>query len=63
LDDCGLTAELELRRSRDFATAEHNRASDQGQIELLAWYNLRQRAAILRDPSGMGNFKVLILRR
>lgn len=63
LDDCGLRTELEQRRARDFAPADTNRASDQGQIALLGWYNLRQRAAILTDPAGMGNFKVLILRR
>jgi SAM-dependent MidA family methyltransferase len=63
LEDCGLRAELEMRRARDFALAESDRASDQGQIALLGWYNLRQRAAILTDPAGMGNFKVLILRR
>lgn len=63
LKDCGLDAELETRRTSDFALAETNRASDQGQIALLGWYNLRQRAAILTDPAGMGNFKVLILRR
>lgn len=63
LEDCGLSTELELRRARDFSLADTNRASDQGQIALLAWYNLRQRAAILTDPAGMGNFKVLVLRR
>jgi SAM-dependent MidA family methyltransferase len=63
LEDCGLRAELESRRARDFAPAETDRASDQGQIALLGWYNLRQRAAILTDPTGMGDFKVLILRR
>ena len=63
LEDCGLSAELELRRARDFSLADTNRASDQGQVALLAWYNLRQRAAILTDPAGMGNFKVLVLRR
>ncbi|MGH2482396.1 MAG: hypothetical protein ACRDHW_22335, partial [Ktedonobacteraceae bacterium] len=63
LEDCGLRAELESRRVRDFALAESKRASDQGQVALLAWYNLRQRASILTDPTGMGNFKVLVLRR
>ena len=63
LEDCGLSAELETRRTRDFALAESERASDQGQIALLGWYNLRQRASILTDSMGMGNFKVLILRR
>lgn len=63
LEDCGLSAELERRRTRDFNLANTDRASDQGQIALLGWYNLRQRAAILSDPTGMGNFKVLILRR
>ncbi len=63
LENCGLRAELETRRARDFALADSSRASDQGQVALLAWYNLRQRAAILTDPAGMGNFKVLVLRR
>lgn len=63
LADCGLPAELERRRARDFTAADTDRASDQGQIALLGWYNLRQRVAILTDPTGMGNFKVLILRR
>jgi len=63
LEDCGLLTELEERRARDFAPAATNRASDAGQVALLGWYNLRQRAAILTDLSGMGNFKVLILRR
>ncbi|HEU5374499.1 MAG TPA: SAM-dependent methyltransferase [Ktedonobacteraceae bacterium] len=63
LDECGLPAELERRRARDFAPADTSRASDQGQVALLAWYNLRQRAAVLTDPAGMGNFKVLGLRR
>lgn len=63
LEAHGLQEELEQRRTRDFALAESQRASDQGQIALLGWYNLRQRAAILTDPAGMGNFKVLTLRR
>lgn len=63
LENYGLHTELEQRRGRDFALAESERASDRGQMALLAWYNLRQRAAILTDPAGMGNFKVLALRR
>lgn len=63
LEECGLLHELEQRRTHDFSLAETSRASDQGQIALLHWYNLRQRAAILSDPGGMGNFKVLIMRR
>lgn len=63
LEDCGLSVELGRRRARDFALADTSRASDQGQVALLGWYNLRQRAAVLTDPSGMGNFKVLVLRR
>lgn len=63
LETCGLTAELERRRTRDFALAESERASDRGQMALLGWYNLRQRASILTDMAGMGNFKVLIMRR
>jgi SAM-dependent MidA family methyltransferase len=63
LENCGLSAEMELRRTEEFALADSDRASNHGQIALLGWYNLRQRAAILSDPGGMGNFKVLILRR
>lgn len=63
LETCGLSAELERRRTRDFALAESERASDRGQMALLGWYNLRQRASILTDMAGMGNFKVLIMRR
>ncbi len=63
LEDGGLRAELDGRRTRDFALADSKRASDQGQVALLAWYNLRQRASILTNPAGMGNFKVLVLRR
>lgn len=63
LADCGLEAFLAERRAREFAQADINRASDEGQVALFGWYNLRQRAALLTDPGGMGNFKVLILRR
>jgi SAM-dependent MidA family methyltransferase len=63
LEDCGLYTELEQRRSRDFPLADTRRTSDQGQVALLGWYDLRQRAAILTDPAGMGNFKILILQR
>jgi SAM-dependent MidA family methyltransferase len=61
--DCRLNEELEARRKQDFSLADTDRASDQGQIALLGWYNLRQRAVILTDLEGMGNFKVLIMRR
>src|SRR5581483_2415446 len=46
LEACGLSAELADRRARDFAQADASRASDQGQVALLGWYNLRQRASI-----------------
>jgi SAM-dependent MidA family methyltransferase len=63
LQACGLAEELARIRARDFAPADACRASDQGQVALLGWYTLRQRAGVLTDPGGMGNFKVLILRR
>lgn len=63
LQDCGLADELAKIRARDFAPADTCRASDQGQVALLGWYNLRQCAGVLTDPEGMGNFKVLVLRR
>ena len=63
LEELGIYEELEQRRRSEFAAADTARASDRGQVALLQWYNLRQRVAALTDPTGMGNFKVLILRR
>ncbi len=59
----GIRNELEAIRQRDFALIETARASDQGQVALLQWYNLRHRVAALTDMAGMGNFKVLIMKR
>ena len=63
LESLGIREELEQRRLQKFPEADTARASDQGQVALLKWYNLRERVAILTDPYGLGNFKVLILRR
>ena len=63
LEELGITEELERRRRNEFTEADSERASDRGQVALLKWYDLRQRVAALTDPAGMGNFKVLILRR
>lgn len=63
LKGLGIDEELERHRATDFAEAFTNRASDRGQIALLGWKNLREQVAALTDPSGMGNFKVLVLRR
>ncbi len=63
LQNMGVQEELEQRRTRDFPEMDTTRATDQGQVALLKWYDLRQRVAALTDPYGMGNFKVLILRR
>jgi len=62
LIDMGIQDELARIRERDFALIDTDRASDQGQIALIKWYNLRQRVEALTDPAGMGNFKVLILK-
>lgn len=62
LIDMGIQDELTRIRERDFAIIDTDRASDQGQIALFEWYNLRQRVEALTDPAGMGNFKVLILK-
>jgi SAM-dependent MidA family methyltransferase len=59
----GIKEELEQRYASEFAEAETARATDRGQVALLKWRDLRQRAAVLTDPDGMGDFKVLILRR
>lgn len=63
LADMGIHEELERIRKEKFGIIDVDRASDQGQIALLQWYNLRQRVTTLTDPMGMGNFKVLILKR
>ena len=63
LQGLGIEEELEQRYLNEFADAEFARATDRGQIALLKWRDVRQRAAVLTDPGGMGDFKVLILRR
>ena len=63
LENLGIYDELERYRRAEFSEADTARSTDRGQVALLGWYNLRQRVAALTDPAGMGNFKVLILRR
>jgi len=63
LQGLGIQEELEQRYLNEFSDAEFARATDKGQIALLKWRDVRQRAAALTDPGGMGDFKVLILRR
>ncbi len=63
LSTMGIYEELERFHQHDFAIIDSARASDKGQIALLQWYNLRQRVSLLTKPTGMGNFKVLILKR
>ncbi len=63
LTEMGIYEELERTRARDFAIIDTARSSDRGQVALLQWYNLRQGVMALTDPVGMGNFKVLILKR
>ena len=63
LQGLGIEEELEQRYLNEFADAEFARATDRGQVALLKWRDLRQRASVLTDPEGMGDFKVLILRR
>ena len=62
LSAMGLYEELERIHEREFAVADSERSSDKGQAALLQWYNLRQRVSLLTEPTGMGNFKVLILK-
>ena len=62
LTDLGIYEELERLRTHDFAMIDSARATDQGQVALFQWYNLRQRVTSLTEPTGMGNFKVLILK-
>jgi len=63
LEEMGLMEEVERLRQSDFAAMDMERASDKGQKALLQWYTLRQRVAALTDPTGMGNFKVLVMSR
>jgi SAM-dependent MidA family methyltransferase len=63
LMDMQMFEELEQIRQRDFAIIDQARASDQGQVALLKWYDLRQRTMALTAPGGMGDFKVLILKQ
>jgi SAM-dependent MidA family methyltransferase len=63
LKSLGIDEEVERRRATEFAAIDSERATDRGQVALLKWYDLRNRLATLTDPSGMGNFKVLALRR
>ena len=62
LDEMGIYEEMERIHQRDFAVADNARSSDKGQAALLQWYNLRQRVSLLTGTTGMGNFKVLILK-
>jgi len=63
LQELGIDDELEQLRQHEFSAAETERATDRGQVALLQLRNLRQQATTLTDPTGMGNFKVLVLRR
>ncbi len=63
LEAMGLREEVEQRRKTDFSAMDTERATDKGQKALLQWYTLRQRIAALTDPMGMGNFKVLVMKR
>ncbi len=63
LAEMGIYEELEHVRTRDFAVIDNARASDRGQVALLQWHNLRQGVMALTDATGMGNFKILILKR
>ena len=63
LENMGLNAEMERIRTTDFAAMDTERATDKGQVALLQWRTLRQRVTALTDPTGMGNFKVLVMTR
>lgn len=63
LTDLKIYEELERVRREEFAILDQAQASDEGQIALLKWYDLRQRVMALTARGGMGNFKVLIMKR
>ena len=62
LESMGIRTALEQLRNTQFAAMDTDRASDKGQVARLQWLNQQQRVSALTDPSGMGNFKVLIMR-
>jgi SAM-dependent MidA family methyltransferase len=62
LTDMGIYEEMEHVRQHKLGEMDTARATDRGQTALLAWYNLRQSVSTLTDPSGLGNFKVLLLK-
>jgi SAM-dependent MidA family methyltransferase len=62
LTDLKIYQELEQVRKDQFSVLDNARASDEGQIALLKWYNLRQCVMALTARGGMGDFKVLILK-
>jgi SAM-dependent MidA family methyltransferase len=62
LNTMGIYEELEHIRQHELNAIDTARSTDRGQAALLAWYNLRQRVSTLTDPSGLGNFKVLLLK-
>jgi SAM-dependent MidA family methyltransferase len=63
LENMGIYEELDALRKTQFAEADTERASDRGQIALFKWHNPRNRVAALTSPTGMGNFKVLVMKR
>lgn len=63
LEANGLNEEVEQRRVTDFSAMDTERATDKGQKALLSWYTFRQGMAVLTDLRGMGNFKVLMMKR
>jgi SAM-dependent MidA family methyltransferase len=63
LTDLKIYEELERVRKDEFAVLDQARASDEGQIALLKWYDLRQRVMALTARGGMGDFKVLVMKR
>jgi SAM-dependent MidA family methyltransferase len=63
LTDLQIYEELERVRKDKFSILDEALASDEGQIALLKWYNLRQGVMALTARGGMGDFKVLILKR
>jgi SAM-dependent MidA family methyltransferase len=62
LTDLQIYEELEHIRKHEFSILDNARATDEGQIALLKWYNLRQGVMALTARGGMGDFKVLILK-
>jgi SAM-dependent MidA family methyltransferase len=63
LERLDIRQEAEARAARLYPAADTGRASDRGQADYLRRAALRSAVATLRDPTGLGGFRVLVQHR